>query len=147
MIEPEKTINPWNSPQARMDIKPFTALIKEPDRARNPEAWQDWKDMMNDLDEWLKGPQVEIFYDLNDDRDYAIQYQTAEGVKVARVSDCIQINGIRWHLQPGKNVIPKPVYEFILQCPEQRRRLSCPEPGKAQNVLGDGVFFKSSRSA
>jgi hypothetical protein len=143
MNESQET-NPWQMPQARLEMKPYTILQQEP--AKGSEAWLDWREQMNMLDEWLKGPQVEINYDLNDDTDYAVQYQTDQGIQIARISECVQINGVRWNLQPGKNIIPQPVYEFLLQCPEQRRKMSCPEPGRAQNIMGAGQLFRSSRS-
>ncbi len=140
-INQQQEGNPWDKPQARIELKPFTVLLPEP--TKGTEAWQDWRDMMNELEAWLKGPMVEINYDLNDDADYAVHYQTENGIQVARVSECVQINGIRWHLQPGKNIIPRPVYEFLMQCPEQRRKLSCPEPGRARNVMGEGQLFRT----
>jgi hypothetical protein len=138
----EETKNTWDMPQARTPLKPFTVLMQEP--AKGTDEWEDWKIQMQTLDDWIKGPQVEICYDLNNDTDYAVQYQTEQGIKVARVSECVSINGVRWHLQPGKNVIPRPVYEFLMECPDQRQRLSCPEPGIQRNIYGEGNLFKAS---
>lgn len=125
--EPQATgpaSNVWDNPQARIDMKPYSIL-----RKLDPEE----QDTLNAL---LKAPTIEVNYDLNDDEDYAVAFQTEKGVKVARISGCSPtINGVRWNLVPGKNVIPLPVYEFLLTVPEQKRLLSCPTPGRAQNIL------------
>lgn len=118
-------VDTWSLPQARLEIKPY-ALMYELD-AREQET----------LASWLSGPQVDIEYDLNDDTDYAVQYLKDNRVTVARISDCVTINGVRWHLQPGKNRIPKAVYEFLVACPSQRERVSCPQAGQPQNL---GLF-------
>lgn len=125
-------------------MRPYTVLMQEP--ARGSEEWHDWRQQMDTLDEWLKGPQVDITYQLNDDTDYAVRYETAQGIKVARISETITINGVRWQLQPGKNTIPRAVYEFLMECPDQRNRLSCPQPGQFGNVMGAGRLFQSSFS-
>ena len=126
--------NSWDFPQEKIEIKPYVKLYQlDPDEQDTLEAF-------------LKEPQVEIHYDINDDRDYAVYYNTNSGVKVARVSDTVTINGVRWHLVPGKNVLPKSVYEFLVQCPEQCRRLSSPKPGQAQNIFGHNQLFKASCS-
>ncbi|MEB3286174.1 MAG: hypothetical protein VKJ04_01590 [Vampirovibrionales bacterium] len=121
--------NVWDLPQCRIELKPFTKLYQLDEGEQQM------------LSQWLNGPQVEIHYDLNDETDYAVHYRKGDSVMVARVSDCVTINGIRWHLQPGKNVIPKAVYEFILKCPEQRRRVSSPEAGVSRNL---GLFRSST---
>lgn len=122
----------WSLPEQRIEIKPFHKLYALD------------ADEQATLEAFLNEPQVEINYDLNDDRDYEVPFSTAEGVKVARISDTVTINGVRWHLTPGKNFIPKSVYEFLVQCPEQCRRVSAPAPGIAQNIMGHNQLFKPS---
>jgi hypothetical protein len=126
--------NLWKLPQERLDIKPFHALYRLDE------------DEQATLDAFLNEPQVEIYYDLNDERDYAVGFETADGIKVARISDTVTINGVRWHLVPGKNLLPKSVYEFLKQCPEQCRRISAPQPGRASNIMGHNQLFKASYS-
>ena len=112
----------WSLPEARLELKPY-ALMYELD-AQEKET----------LTSWINGPQVDIHYELNDDTDYAIQYLKNNQLTVARVSDCVTINGVRWHLQPGRNRIPRAVYEFLISCPQQRERVSCPEANRPQNL-------------
>jgi len=120
----------WELPQERVGIRPFSKLYELD--AMEKET----------LEAFLSGPQVEIHYELNDETDYAVPFVSGNGVAVCRLSDTVTINGVRWHLQPGKNVIPQPVYEFLLQCPEQRKRVSCPQAGVSFNL---GVFQASGR--
>lgn len=128
--DPNALQNVWDIPQASIAIKPFVKLYQ-----------LDLEEQAL-LQQWLNGPQVEIHYELNDDTDYAIHYSLNGKAMVSRVSDCVTINGVRWHLTPGKNIIPKAVYEFILQCPEQRHRISSPVPNQANNL---GLFNTSYR--
>lgn len=112
--------NIWSHRQRRVEMKAYQPLGKLDD--------QD----IETMDAWMKEKQVEIFYDLNDETDYAVGFIDFDGkAGVARISDCVTINGIRWNLQPGKNLVPKSVYEFIMQCPEQRRRVSNVKPFNA----------------
>lgn len=115
-----QTINPWDLPQQRTELKQYTKL------------YQLDNDELATLTEFLNGEQVEIYYDLNDDTDYAVQHIKNGKLAIAKISECVTINGVRWHLQPGKNIIPRAVYEFLMQCPEQKRKLSCPVAGKAE---------------
>lgn len=122
--------NVWDLPQATITIKPFAKL------------YQLDAEEQALLQQWLDGPKVEIHYELNDETDYAVHYSLNGKPMVSRVSDCVTINGVRWHLTPGKNIIPRAVYEFILQCPEQRNRVSCPVANQANNL---GLFRTSFR--
>lgn len=113
------------TPQARTGMKDYSILYELDEMEKET------------LEAFLKAPKVDIYYDLNDQTDYAVPYMKDGKTLVARISDTVTINGVRWHLFPGKNKIPAPVYEFLKQCPEQRRRLSCPRPGEEQNL---GLF-------
>lgn len=105
--------NAWDGPQKRIEIKPYHKLYTLDDLE------------MATLNEWINGDQVEIYRDLNDEQDYAVKHLQSNGrMATARISDCVTINGVRWHLVPGKNIIPKPVYEFLMNCPEQRKLVS-----------------------
>ena len=114
--------NAWSLPQSRAPIKTFSKLY-ELDRQE-----------LETLEQFLNGPKVEITYDLNDETDYAVPFVSKAGVSVCRISDTVTINGVRWHLVPGKNLIPKPVYEFLMQCPEQRRRIAAPQAEQFTNL-------------
>lgn len=114
--------SPWEVPQKRAELKPYTTLYTLDEFEKQT------------LQEFLDGPQVEIFYDLNDETDYAVSHMVGDRLAIARISECVTINGVRWHLVPGKNVIPAPVYEFLKQCPEQRSRLSSPKPNQFGNL-------------
>ncbi len=131
--------NIWSHRQRRVEMRPYQALNALDD--------QD----IQTMDAWMNERQVEIYYDLNDETDYAVGFIDFDGkAGVARISECVTINGIRWNLQPGKNIIPKSVYEFIMQCPEQRSKISSVKPFDPDNPntldrhhLG---VFKSKRS-
>ncbi|MBY0451328.1 MAG: hypothetical protein K2X01_11960 [Cyanobacteria bacterium] len=142
--------------QARAELKPYQVLISPPispqltgdpiQDAKRKIAYENDKlyydAMMETLAEWIRGEHVEIYYDLNDALDYAVHYQTSDKVCVARISECVTINGVRWHLQPGKNYIPKAVYEFLIQCPEQRKFVSAPKPGEFRNIMPGRAFSR-----
>ncbi len=105
--------NIWAYQQEKVDIAPYTKLYQLDDQE------------METLNTMLSEPQVEIIYELNDETDYAAPYIDLNGVtKVARISEFVSINGVRWNLVPGRNPLPKTVYEFLMQCPEQRNRVS-----------------------
>lgn len=112
-------INPWSKPQKRIELPRYRRLYLA-DEAD-----------LNMLKVFEAEAKIEVFYEPNDDTDYAIH--NADG-SVTRVSECITINGTQWLIVPGKNLLPRTVYEFLLQCPEQRRRVTCPQPGVSRNL-------------
>lgn len=119
----------WGYSQKRTGMRDFVHLTEMDEQQQKM------------VDGWINGPKVEMFYDLNDETDYAVPYFDMDGkAQVARISECVTINGVRWHLQPGKNVVPKEIYEFLLQCPDQRRLMRPPEPNKANHL---GKFISS----
>ena len=132
-IEPQEK-NAWDNPQKRFEVKQYHITSKLDDEE------------MQTLHDWLNGPMVEVYRDLNDETDYAVHYLDLDGKTcVARVSDTVNINGVQWNLVPGKNLLPVPIYEFLIQNAEQARMMSRPQPGVAQNLMGNQLF-KSSRS-
>ncbi|MFM7468089.1 MAG: hypothetical protein ACKO37_01115 [Vampirovibrionales bacterium] len=48
---------------------------------------------------------------------------------IYQLCDTVTLNGIRFDLTPGENKLPRSVYEFLLQCPEQRHRVTTPQAG------------------
>lgn len=121
-------MDPWKQPQKRVTLPTHKRII--------PADPQD----MATLDQFLNESTVEIHYEPNDETDYAVW--NADG-SVTRVSECVTINGTQWWLVPGENRLPKSVYEFLMQCPEQRRRVSCPEPNKPMHL---GKFEASAQA-
>lgn len=107
--------------EKKVDIKPYHVI-----RPLQPHEHET-------LQQFLDEPQVEIYYDLNNETDYAVQWQDGDKVRIARVSECVTINGVRWHLIPGKNLVPKSVYEYIQSIPDMRKHMSI-KPGSYSNL-------------
>lgn len=104
-------IDPWKQPQKKIELPRYERLYK---------ADEIDLETLNTLE---NEPLIELTIEPNDETDYVIHHRDGS---ITRVSDCVTINGTRWLLTPGRNQIPKSVYEFYLQCPEQRRVLPTP---------------------
>jgi len=117
-----ETKEAWDGPEKRLEIKPFTK-IRELD-----------KEEQQALQEFLNEPTVEIYYHLNDETDYSVQWMNGSQLCTARVSECVTINGVRWHLLPGKNLVPRSVYEFILSVEDMKNKVTGPQPGVSKNL-------------
>ncbi len=103
--------NPWENKQVKATMEPYTKLVP-----LDPEQLQE-------LNDWLKGPQVEIYRELDDGTDFIIPCRDSSGnAAITRMSDFVSINGVRWNLVPGYNTVPKPVAEFIRQMKEDKER-------------------------
>lgn len=135
-------VNPWNLPQKKIEIKPWVFLRKP--SATSMEQIESPSDLtfktqeemdfyiqeLQTLDEFINGPKVEINYDLNDETDYAILYSINGQDHAARVADCVSINGVRWNIPPGKSLVPKVVYEYLMSIPDMRKYVRPPKPGE-----------------
>lgn len=109
----------WAKPQKILEVTPFKNILPGDEQS------------MKTADEFLNAEQVEIYFEPNDETDYAIH--NSDG-SVTRVSHCVNINGVSWFVTPGRSKVPKPVYEFLKQCPEQRRLMPGPQPGKSSHL-------------
>jgi len=99
------SLNPWSMPQKRLELPPTKKLLRG-----------DSEQMIMTLEQAKADPLVEFYCEPNDEEDYAVfSLDEAGKTVVTRVAKCITINGVRWHVVPGKNLLPKTVYEFILQ--------------------------------
>lgn len=106
-------INPWDQEQKRVEVPQFKRLYGA-----------DQQDMET-LKQFEQEPKVEIHMELNDETDYAVINPDGS---VTRVAECVTINGTRWQLVPGKNIVPKSVYELLIQREQDRKRFT-PAPG------------------
>lgn len=136
------SVNSWEMPQKKIEIKQWVFLRKpyalSMDDIESPDklVFKDKEDMdgyiqeLQTLQELLDAPKVEIFFDLNDETDYAVLYSINGKDHSARVSECVTINGVRWHLFPGKQYVPKQIYEYIMSIPDMRKNVNAPKPGE-----------------
>lgn len=87
-----------------------------------PDA-QDQETLYNFLGE----PHVEVYYDRDDDEDFVIQNPDGSMSRIAR---CVNINGVQFLIPAEeKTRIPKSVYEHLMQCQDEARRIRV-EPNK-----------------
>lgn len=126
-------INPWDCPQEKAEIRQWVYLS-----APNIQNVGDLDPQAQEtLREFLDAPTVEINYELNDETDYAMPYRIpGKPITVARISDFVTINGVRWFLVPGKNIIPRPVYEFLMQVEDMKKAITI-LPGQSMSL---GMF-------
>lgn len=100
------SLNPWSMPQKRLELPPTRKLLRGDDA-----------NMILTLEQAKADPLVEFYCEPNDEEDYAVFGLDESGkTTVTRVAKCLTINGVRWHVVPGKNQLPRTVYEFLLQC-------------------------------
>ena len=113
-------------PEQRGEMAPYKII-----RQLDPEEQQTVQDFMN-------GDKVEVFCELNDEGDFKAGFINKQGRQVvARVSECITINGVMWPLQPGRNVVPRPVYEFLVQCQTAKERFAPITPKVGGICIGE----------
>ena len=118
-------MNPWAMPQKRIELPPTKKLV--------PADVQ----MIQTLDQAKHEREVEFYMEPNDEEDFAVFSLDETGKQVVtRVSKCITINGVRFHIVPGKNKVPEFVYEFIMQMKDAslKRRI---QPGSINLGLLD----------
>lgn len=91
-------------PEARAEFDPYTILGKDIDQ-----------DAFLTIDSWNKEPWVDYFHELGND-DNRVGFIDKDGKqKVALIADISpQVNGVRWNIVPGKNKIPKSLYESMM---------------------------------
>lgn len=98
------SMNPWAMPQKRIELPPTKKLLRG-----------DSEQMIVTLEQAKADPLIDFYCEPNDEEDFAVFSLDESGkTVVTRVAKCITINGIRWHVVPGKNKLPKTVYEFLL---------------------------------
>ena len=74
-------------------------------------------------------PLVEMFFAPNDEMDSVIWTKDEYGKdRAVRVSETVSINGVQFILYPGKNMVPKTVYEFLMTVEDMRRKISMGPP-------------------
>lgn len=86
-------------------------------------------EQMKTLDQFQREPLVSLFLEPDPRRDMIVPLSNGE---VLHVCESVTINGIRFDLNPGENRLPRTVYEFFMQCPDQRRRVTSPQANAFQ---------------
>ena len=98
-------LNPWTMPQQRIELPSVDTLTIGDLQT------------LETLDKFKNEKWYEIYFEPNDEEDYAVWSLDQSGKKVVtRVSKCVTINNTRWYILPGKNKVPKSVYELLQQC-------------------------------
>jgi hypothetical protein len=84
------------------------------------------EEQLQTMNDWINGPQVTVNYGYDPDTGYQHKYIDGNGREAAALICGVSpiINGVMWPIKPGRNVIPRPVYEYILSCPEQQHLFS-----------------------
>lgn len=92
-------------PQARAQFDPYTIITKQVD-----------DDTLMTIDAWNKETWVDYYHDMDEKPQNGVGFIDHDGKhKIALVSDLSpQVNGVRWNIVPGKNKIPKSLYESMM---------------------------------
>lgn len=130
---PPENTNTWDNPQQRVELREWVYLgAPKMNEAgimalsnTDPNEMMIIKQTQDTLRRMLEDPKIEMTFDLNDDTDYAAGFLGSDGRNVfTRISEVVTINGIRWHLVPGKNLVPKIVYEYLMSIPDMKKHIN-----------------------
>jgi len=92
--------NVWALSQRRVELPPSQNILAADET------------MLMTLDKFQNEDMVEIYYEPNDETDYAVHNPDGS---ISRVCESPQINGVMYLLVPGKQKVPRSVYDFLLQ--------------------------------
>ncbi len=110
--EQEPPANPWEGEVSNVDMPEFLPLVKAD------------KEMMETLDNFKNDPKVVMHFQPNDETDYVCHRFNDKGkLEPIRVCKVVNINGVQYYIMPGRNTVPKTVYEFLMQMDSMKARV------------------------